>query len=176
MKVLIAEDDTPSRMLLERKLDSWGYEVLAAERGDQAWDLIRTEKPGIVILDWVMPGLNGIDVSRKIRSSEDLPYIYIILLTSKRQSPDMLTGFNAGADDYIIKPFDKDILRSRVAVGQRVVDPYLMTLDPNTPPGVYNLEVGLYLSATLERLRLITSDGTLSQDRLLLTKVRVLPK
>ena len=122
MKILIAEDDTPSRMLLERKLDSWGYEVIAAERGDQAWDMIQAEKPGIVILDWVMPGLNGIDVSRKIRSSTDLPYIYIILLTSKKQEPDMLAGFNAGADDYIIKPFKKDILRSRVAVGLRMVE------------------------------------------------------
>ena len=79
----------------------------------------------------------------------------------------------ARTDDW---PLKGDAPTAAWQVGQRVVDPYLMTLDPNTPPGVYNLEVGLYLSATLERLRLITSDGTLSQDRLLLTKVRVLPK
>ena len=122
MKILIAEDDAPSRILLERKLVSWGYEVIATEDGNQAWDAVQKESPNIAILDWLMPELSGIDVCRRIRNAENLPYIYIILITAKDQDEDILAGFDAGADDYILKPFDKDILRSRVSVGARVAE------------------------------------------------------
>ena len=117
MKILIAEDDAPSRILLERKLASWGYEVIATEDGNQAWDAVQKESPDIAILDWLMPELSGIDVCRRIRNAENLPYIYIILITAQDQDEDIIAGFDAGADDYILKPFDEDILRSRVSVG-----------------------------------------------------------
>lgn len=122
MKILIAEDDTPSRTLLERKLRGWDYEVIAAEDGSQAWDAVQKQTPDIAILDWMMPGLDGVDVCRNIRNAKDLPYTYIIMLTAKEQDQDMLVAFDAGADDYILKPFDKDILRSRIAVGSRVIN------------------------------------------------------
>lgn len=121
MKVLIAEDDIPSRVLLKRKLETWGYDVISTEDGCQAWEAIQKETPDIVLLDWIMPGINGVELCRRIREAEDLPYIYVILLSSKRAGKDMLSGFEAGADDYVIKPFDKDILRSRVNVGLRVI-------------------------------------------------------
>ena len=122
MKILIAEDDAPSRMLLKKNLEKWGYEVIATEDGNQALDAIQKETPDIAILDWMMPGLSGIDLCEKIRSAENVPYIYIILLTAKSQSQDMLTGFNVGADDYIVKPFDRNILHSRIAVGARIIE------------------------------------------------------
>jgi len=121
MKILIGEDDTSSRHLLERMTAGSGYEVISAENGDKCWEAILLERPDIAILDWIMPGIEGVSLCRKIRDKESLPYIYIILLTCKGKNQDILTGFDAGADDYIVKPFDKDILLSRVAVGARVV-------------------------------------------------------
>jgi signal transduction histidine kinase/HPt (histidine-containing phosphotransfer) domain-containing protein len=120
MKILVAEDDALSLISLKRKLESWGYEVVVAKDGSQAWDVVLQDSPRIVILDWMMPGLDGIDVCRHIRTAENLPYIYVILLSAKEQDQDLLAGFDAGADDYMVKPFDEHILRRRVAVGARV--------------------------------------------------------
>ena len=122
MKILVAEDDTPSRLLLTRKLSAWGYEVIAAEDGNQAWDALLRDRPDIAILDWMMPGQDGAGLCRQIRNAKDRPYIYTILLTAKGCDQDILAGFDAGADDYMTKPFDSDILRSRVSVGARVVN------------------------------------------------------
>lgn len=121
MKILVAEDDAPSRTLLERKLGSWGYDVIVTEDGKQAWDAVGKEGPDIAILDWMMPGQDGVSLCRQIRNAEDLPYIYVIMLTAKGRDQDVLTGFDAGADDFMVKPFDGDILRSRVSVGARVI-------------------------------------------------------
>jgi len=121
MKILIAEDDAPSRILLTRKLSAWGHEVVAADNGNQAWVAVGKESPDIAILDWMMPGQDGISLCQNIRNAEDLPYIYIIILTAKGRDQDILAGFNAGADDFMVKPFDRDILRSRVSVGARVI-------------------------------------------------------
>lgn len=122
MKILIAEDDIISRTLLEGMLGNWGYEVIATEDGNQAWDAVQSETPDIAILDWMMPGLDGIDLCRNIRNAENLHYIYIIMLSAKGRDEDVLAGFNAGADNYMVKPFDGDILRSRIAVGLRVIE------------------------------------------------------
>ncbi len=121
MKILIAEDDAPSRTLLKRNLDNWGYEVIVAENGKQAWDIIQKGFPDIAILDWMMPELDGVNLCRNIRGAENIPYIYIIMLTARDREQDALAGFEAGADDYVVKPFNKEILRSRVAVGSRLV-------------------------------------------------------
>ena len=121
MKILIAEDDGPSRLILERMLVGWGHEVIVTEDGNQAWDAIAKDAPDIAILDWMMSGLDGVGLCQKIRNAENLPYIYIILLTAKEQADDMLIAFDAGVDDYVIKPFNKDLLRSRVSVGERIV-------------------------------------------------------
>ncbi len=122
MKILIADDDIPVRKMLAKMIGSCGYEIITAGDGDTTWDSIIRERPDIAIFDWMMPGYDGISLCKKVRSEPNLPYIYIILLTSKRQNDEILMGYNAGADDYIIKPFDKDMLLSRIAVGSRVAN------------------------------------------------------
>jgi C4-dicarboxylate-specific signal transduction histidine kinase len=121
MKVLIAEDDSASRMALMAILRKWGHEVIVAEDGNQAWELLQRENPKLAILDWMMPGIEGIELCRRIREQSDCDYVYVILLTAKVEKEDIVAGLDAGADDYITKPFDREVLRSRVAVGARIV-------------------------------------------------------
>jgi len=120
MKVLIAEDDTASRIVLQNHLTSWGYEVIAANNGGNAWDEILTHKPEIVLIDWIMPGMDGLELCRKIRSSDSGQYTYIMFLTSKAENCDIITALDNGADDFMSKPFDKDVFRCRIAVGERI--------------------------------------------------------
>ena len=122
MKVLIAEDDATSRMILKAILIKWGYEVVETSNGDEAWQVLQQEyAPRIAILDWVMPGISGDKLCRKLRELKSLPPIYTILLTVRRDKADVVAGLEAGANDYIRKPFDREELRARVAVGERVV-------------------------------------------------------
>ena len=121
MKILVAEDDAPSRLLLMRRLGACGHDVVAVTDGKEGWDAVVQDRPDIAVLDWMMPKLDGIDLCRKIRNTGNLPYVYIIMLTAKGQDEDMITALEAGADDYIVKPFNPDVLRSRVAVGSRLV-------------------------------------------------------
>lgn len=121
MKILAAEDDTPSRILLTRTLRGWGHEVIEVADGAAGWQEVVRDRPDIAILDWLMPELSGIDLCRKIRGVENLPYIYIMILTAKEQDRDTVEAFEAGADDYIVKPFNRDLLRSRLTVGIRLV-------------------------------------------------------
>ncbi len=122
MRVIIADDDPVTLRLLEKGVSQWGYEVLAARDGDEAWDaLCTTEGPRIAILDWMMPGTDGVELCRKVRSRDDFDYIYIVLLTCKDSLNDIVTGLEAGADDYITKPFDHQELRSRIKTGERLV-------------------------------------------------------
>jgi len=121
MKILIAEDDAVTLRLLNVSLEKWGYEVVTAETGIEAWDVLMRNDIGIAVLDWMMPGMDGLEVCRKARQISDRDFIYIILLTAREGKSDIVTGLNAGADDYMIKPFDRDELRSRVRVGERMV-------------------------------------------------------
>jgi DNA-binding response OmpR family regulator len=123
MRVLIAEDDPISRRLLEATLRKWGYDLVVACDGDEAWRALDgPAPPDLAILDWMMPGMDGVEVCRRLRSLRDRPPVYIILLTAKGGREDIVEGLQAGADDYITKPFDRDELRARVQVGIRVVD------------------------------------------------------
>lgn len=121
MKVLIAEDDLISRRLLQDYLTRWGYEVTAAEEGDSAWRLFEADDFPMVITDWVMPGLDGVELVRRIRAAPRPGYVYAILLTGKGQKSDIVQGMEAGADDFIVKPFDRDELRVRISAGERVI-------------------------------------------------------
>ncbi len=122
MKLLIAEDDYVSRLLLEKKLNSWGYEVTAVDNGKKAIEFINNGHHfDIVILDWMMPEIDGIEVCDRIRKQDVKPYIYIILLTAKGSKSDISKGFEKGADDYMIKPFDTGELHSRIKVGERII-------------------------------------------------------
>ncbi|HEV2289360.1 MAG TPA: diguanylate cyclase [Candidatus Acidoferrales bacterium] len=122
MKVLVAEDETISRRLLEKCLRAWGYETLAATNGTEAWELLRsTDSPRLAILDWVMPEMEGVDICRRVRSQSEKPYTYLILLTSRSEKQNLLEGMKAGADDYLGKPFDADELLARLQVGERIL-------------------------------------------------------
>lgn len=122
MRVLIAEDSPLYRTVLEGHFIQWGYEVVSCADGEQAWRLIEAEDaPFLAVIDWIMPGLNGLQLCRKIRRHKGLASVYILLLTSRDKKEDMLTGLQAGADDYIAKPFDEDVLRARAQVGARAL-------------------------------------------------------
>lgn len=121
-RVLIAEDHYVSRHLLERNLMNWGFTVVTAEDGESALSILSGENaPSIAILDWMMPKLDGPEVCRRARKLADRPYVYLVLLTAKSQKEEIAAGLEAGADDYVVKPFDPDELRARLKVGQRVV-------------------------------------------------------
>lgn len=123
MKILIAEDDPVSHKLLKSYLSKWGYEVAATEDGTKAWEVLTgPDPPLLAILDWMMPGYDGIELCRKIREDHQLDSVYIILLTAKGQKEDIVKGLEAGANDYIIKPFYPEELRVQVEVDQRVME------------------------------------------------------
>lgn len=129
MKVLIAEDGRVSRKLLETTLSKWGYVVVSTCDGMEAWDALRVEDPPrLVVLDWMMPGLSGIELCKKIKGRDTGSYIYIILLTSRSEKEDIVTGLDSGADDFVSKPFDLNELRSRLDVGARILE-YEAALD-----------------------------------------------
>ena len=123
MKVLIADDSATSRELLRRALSGWGYEVVMAEDGEQAWEILaQPDPPPMAVLDWVMPNMTGPDVCRKVRENRREPYTYLLLLTSKNTKDETVEGLEAGADDYIVKPFDQHELKGRLRVGKRIID------------------------------------------------------
>lgn len=123
MKILIAEDEPVSRRIIQSLLVKWGYEVVVTHNGVEAWEALQSEEaPSLVILDWMMPGMDGAEVCRRVRQADRLKPIYIILLTAKDRKEDLVVGLQAGADDFISKPFDVRELRARIQVGQRVVE------------------------------------------------------
>lgn len=122
MKILIADDDAVSRRLLERTLLRAGYEVVAVVNGRQAVEnLTGPDMPRLVLLDWMMPELDGPGVCREIRNRCDQSYVYMILLTSRESKEDVIAGLESGADDYLIKPFIADELKARLRVGERIL-------------------------------------------------------
>jgi len=122
VKVLIAEDDAVSRRVLEKTLAKWGYDVMTTRDGAEAWAALSTENaPSLAILDLMMPHLDGLEVCRKVRQ-HIAAGTYIILLTAKGRKEDVVAGLDAGADDYLVKPYDRDELRARVQAGVRMLD------------------------------------------------------
>jgi diguanylate cyclase (GGDEF)-like protein len=123
MKVLIADDSATSRAMLRSALSHWGYEVVMAENGAEAWEVLaQPDPPPLVILDWVMPHMTGPEVCRRVRETHREPSTYILLLTSKNTKGETVEGLEAGADDYIVKPFDQHELKVRLRAGQRIID------------------------------------------------------
>lgn len=125
MKILIAEDDSTSRRTLEAALSKWGYDVVTAADGNEAWEKLQgTVAPKLAVLDWIMPGLEGIEICRRLRDNkaDNEQYTYLILLTSKGTKDNIVSGMAAGADDYIVKPFDPHELRVRIRAGQRIIE------------------------------------------------------
>jgi sigma-B regulation protein RsbU (phosphoserine phosphatase) len=122
VRVLIAEDDAVSRHLLEATLAKWGYEVVVTTDGVQALEaLSQADAPSLAILDWMMPGLDGSQVCNKARELAGERLLYMILLTAKGRKEDIVQGLTAGADDYVIKPFDRAELKARINAGERIL-------------------------------------------------------
>ena len=123
MRVLIADDDPVSRRILQARLTEWGYEVMLCLDGRQASAALQApDAPRLAILDWMMPGCHGIDICRELRNLAQESYIFIILLTSKDRKEDLLTALDAGADEYLTKPYDPAELKARLRTGQRILD------------------------------------------------------
>jgi sigma-B regulation protein RsbU (phosphoserine phosphatase) len=123
MKILIAEDNLTTRRILETILIKWNYDVISVCDGNEAWEKIQEkDPPKLIILDWMMPGLNGVEICRKLRRKNPGEPMYIILLTARDEKNDIVEGLGAGADDYISKPFDTEELRARIDVGRRVIE------------------------------------------------------
>jgi len=121
VRVLIAEDDLVSRTVLRKTLERWGHEVLAAPDGVQAWAAFQRETFPVVISDWMMPGLDGLELVRRIRNYHQNGYVYTILLTARAQKEDLVAGMDAGADDFVTKPFDAAELHARLRAGERIL-------------------------------------------------------
>jgi DNA-binding response OmpR family regulator len=121
MRVLIADDELVSRRHLEAALVSFGYDVVVTKDGQEAWQALRDEAPRLAVLDWMMPGMDGIEICRKVRETAGIRPAYIILLTVKGEE-HLVEGLRAGADDYITKPFDAAELEARLQVGARVTE------------------------------------------------------
>jgi DNA-binding response OmpR family regulator len=123
MRVLIAEDEAISRRLLQVRLTKLGHEVVVTCDGDEAWAALEAPgAPSLAVIDWMMPGMNGPDVCRRVRARADEPYVYVILLTAKSRPEDEAEAREAGADDFLEKPFDAADLERRLTEGQRIVD------------------------------------------------------
>jgi diguanylate cyclase (GGDEF)-like protein len=123
VRVLIADDSVVSRRLLEAVLRKWGYEVTVVANGTEAWEILQSDDtPRLAVLDWMMPGLSGPEVCRLVRQKAGRQYTYVILLTSRHEKEDLIVGMEAGADDYLVKPFDNNELRVRLRPGQRIIE------------------------------------------------------
>jgi len=123
MRILIAEDDAVSRRLLELTLAGWGYEVQVTSDGPTACQALEApEPPQLALLDWMLPGMDGLEICRRLRASSAGKSIYIILLTARVRKEDVIAGLDGGADDYITKPFDRGELQSRLRAGCRIVE------------------------------------------------------
>jgi CheY-like chemotaxis protein len=122
LKALIAGDDPVSHKLIEARLKQWGYEVVSARNGEEAWEAFQAQnEPIVAILDWMMPGTDGLEVCRRIRQSEPAQPVFIIFLTAKDQADDIVEGFDAGANDYLTKPFNVQELKARVKVAAQII-------------------------------------------------------
>ena len=121
MNILIAEDDQVTRELLKNKIEQWGYNVQTAENGQQAWNTIVRNNVDIVVSDWLMPVMDGLELCRQIRNMETSHYIYLIIVSSQDTRKDIVLGLSCGLDDFIVKPFNMEELKVRIEIGARIV-------------------------------------------------------
>jgi len=141
----VAEDDPVSRTLISTRLTKWGYEPVVTSDGAEAMTALRRlDAPRLAILDWTMPHIDGLEICRRVREARHLAYL--ILLTARSSKDNMIEGLRAGADDYLVKPFDAEELHARILVGQRVIN-----LQETLAARVRSLEIA---ASQIESLRL----------------------
>ena len=121
MRILIADDERVAQMMLKRNLEKWGYEVVLTSNGAEAWQRFQESEFPIVISDWNMPVMDGVELVRKIRTLRGREYVFVILLTVRQETEDIVLGIEAGADEFLSKPFDRRELRVRLRAGERIV-------------------------------------------------------
>jgi len=121
VRILIVEDELVSRKKMEKLIRGLGYETLVATNGVEGWEIWKNDRPRMVITDWVMPGMDGLSLCRKIRGSEGSRYTYLIMVTAKSDVNDIVAGMDSGADDFITKPFIKGELAVRIRAGERIL-------------------------------------------------------
>jgi sigma-B regulation protein RsbU (phosphoserine phosphatase) len=139
MRVLIAEDDAVSRRMLQAMLTKWGYDVAVTATGSEALAVFQEpDAPSLAIIDWEMPGMDGVELCQHVRVLEKSRRTYILMLTGKTRKEDVVAGLEAGADDYLAKPFDRDELRARLHVGVRILQ-----LQSELADRVHQLETAL---------------------------------
>lgn len=136
MQIILAEDDEISRILLQVQLEQWGHSVLAARNGIHAWQLLQQNDCQVVITDWMMPEMSGIELLHKIRSSDRAGYVYVILLTSNSEKEALVTGLTSGADDFLTKPVDPYELQARLQPSRRIIE-----LEPAWPNEIWNSKI-----------------------------------
>ncbi|MCA0445499.1 MAG: diguanylate cyclase [Bacteroidetes bacterium] len=139
MQVLIAEDDIHMQNLLSLMVQSFGHEVFTADNGREAWELYQTHQFPLIISDWLMPEVSGVELCKRIRISQKLNYTYIILVSSMSGRKNYLEGMEAGADDFVGKPVDKDELHARIRVGERIISLQLQLEEMSQTDGLTNL-------------------------------------
>jgi len=164
---LIAEDDPVTRRLLEARLRKWGHEVLACSDGAAAWEILKKkDAPRLVILDWMMPEMEGVEVCRQVRALKRERYVYVIILTGKDSTEDVVSGLEAGADDYVIKPFDPYELRVRIESGRRVVELQSQLIEAKANVETVNDELKRAHDELEQRVAERTADLVRSNERL----------
>ena len=122
MLILIVEDSKISQKSIEVKVKSWGYDVICAGSGEEAWDLLLNNEPRLIITDWMLPGMDGPALCRKIRSHHNQHYVYIIMITALEAAGSVVIGMEAGADDFIRKPISFEELQVRIRAGERLLN------------------------------------------------------
>jgi two-component system cell cycle response regulator len=123
LRILVAEDNPIFQSVLRSMLTKWGYDALVVHNGLEAWQVVQgPDAPRLAILDWMMPGMDGVEVCRHVRAEVREPYIYLLLLTARTAAQDLVEGMDAGADDYLTKPFNAHELRVRLRAGRRIIE------------------------------------------------------
>ena len=146
MRILIAEDEYTTRLMVQVSLENWGYSVNSVADGKEAWEIFKKpEAPDVAILDWEMPEVDGVELCKRIKNLQRANPVYVILLTGRDSQKDIVQGFDAGADDYMTKPFNDDELRARVRVAERLV-----TIQSSLSQSVEELKSALDMVDTLQ--------------------------
>jgi sigma-B regulation protein RsbU (phosphoserine phosphatase) len=121
MKILFVEDDPTTRRLLQTTMQSFGHDIIVAEEGEQAWAALLKSPVQVIVSDWMMPGLDGLELCKRVRSRQRKDYTYFILLTARTEKDDYHLAMDAGVDDFLVKPLETDELRIRLRVAERIL-------------------------------------------------------